>query len=112
MGSIGAREMLEEGPRCPPEAMHLWEWFRDLSFRRLPGGFGPSPITFGEIAAWQSLRRIRLDSWELDALLELDTLFLELVTPPAKPAPGSSVPPPPAPKSRSRGRRAAQGASA
>lgn len=49
----------------------------DLSAGR-GGGFGPAPIAWVEIAAWQALRRVRLSGWELDVIRALDEAYLRI----------------------------------
>lgn len=49
----------------------------DLSAGR-GGGFGPAPISWMDIVAWQSLRRIRLSGWELDVIRALDGAYLRI----------------------------------
>jgi hypothetical protein len=55
---------------------YLWTWFLELSQARGGGGMGPASITFLDIHAWCSLRRLRLAGWELDTLLALDAAWL------------------------------------
>ena len=57
----------------PPAALaYLWDWFKELSMGRPRGGIGVAPIPSVEIAAWGSLMRVRLTSFELDILRRLD----------------------------------------
>jgi hypothetical protein len=35
-------------------------------------------ISYSEILAWKSLTNSKLLSWELDAILELDSLFVDV----------------------------------
>lgn len=63
-------------PPLPPELRHLWQTFLELH-RARPAGFGPSPICFAEIDAWQRLKRWPLEPWEVEAIRKLDDLWLE-----------------------------------
>jgi hypothetical protein len=63
-------------PPLAPEVRHLWQTFLELH-RTRPTGFGPSPISFFEIDAWQRLKRWPLDPWEVEAIRKLDDLWLD-----------------------------------
>ena len=78
------RDALENGPECPEEGAHLWEWFAELNKRRVSTGFGIAPISFGEIESWQRLRRLELDPWELEGLLELDDIYRRIMADPSR----------------------------
>jgi len=69
-------EALANLPELPPHAAHLWEYFTELSRKRVMGFNGPASLQFVDIEAWGRLKRVRLDPWELDAILTLDDLFL------------------------------------
>jgi hypothetical protein len=45
---------------------------------------GPSKISRAEIAQWERDERIDLEPWERRAILRLDTLHLEIMTPKVK----------------------------
>lgn len=79
-----AIEALEIG-ECPPEALHVWEWFRQLSARRTSSGFGLNPITYLDVDAWSRLRGIRPEVWELDGVFLLDSLYLVAMAPKVDP---------------------------
>jgi len=64
------------GPPFPHALGHLWRLFGRLSERRASNGFGPSPISYLEISAFCELTRLKLDSFELEILEDLDSLFL------------------------------------
>lgn len=55
---------------------YLWLWFIDLGKARQSSGFGPNPISYLEMQAWASLKRIRLEEFEIDALKALDIVYL------------------------------------
>jgi hypothetical protein len=50
--------------------------FRRLSARRGSSGFGVNPIRHADIEALCRLTRMRLDPWEVEAIEDLDGLFL------------------------------------
>jgi hypothetical protein len=68
-----------DGPPCPVELAYLLEWFLELAAARGSSGFAPSPISFGEIAAWARLMRIRPSPNEVGVLRRLDQAFLLVV---------------------------------
>jgi hypothetical protein len=69
-----------EGCRLPEVLKYLWVYFWDLNCGRpvWQGGFRPLPAT--EIHAWEQINQIKLETWELAALRQLDALFLKIYT--------------------------------
>ncbi|HYF17689.1 MAG TPA: hypothetical protein VEA40_07440 [Ramlibacter sp.] len=57
----------------PVGSRFLWDAFCDL--RRAPGDFTGGGISQQDIAAWMSNYGVRLNPWELDTLLWLDTVY-------------------------------------
>lgn len=76
MRALGA-SVLNDAPPCPPELEHVWEWFDSLNTGRGSNGFGPSPLSFGEIAAWSALTGNDPTPWEVDLLKALDLTYLK-----------------------------------
>ncbi len=62
-------------PLPPDRVMYLWLWFQQLS-RRRGSGFGPSPLTFSEVAAWAMLTGYIVSPAEVEVLMLLDDLYL------------------------------------
>jgi hypothetical protein len=60
----------------PETALHVWNWFQQLSAGRGGGGMGPSAITYPDMQAFFGLYGIRPDVWELDAIRLLDGVAL------------------------------------
>lgn len=60
----------------PPGASHLWEWFWQLSNRRLSG---PEPLTFCEIEAWARINRVPIRPDEVKTLTVMDDAYLSEV---------------------------------
>lgn len=60
----------------PPAGQHVWYIFLELSGQRTGNGFGPNPIQFSEIQAWQQVTRKRLQPWEIRAILAMDRAYL------------------------------------
>ena len=60
----------------PEAAAYLYQWFWELSSGRPVSQAGFLAIPSSEILAWCQLSGIRLRSWELDALRQLDAAFL------------------------------------
>jgi hypothetical protein len=61
----------------PIAAYPVWLAFCRLSGRRGGTGFGPSPIGWLEIEAYQRLAGIRLSPWEIEMIEMLDRLYLD-----------------------------------
>jgi len=62
----------------PSDLFYIWEWFMDLSSSR-GGGWGPSPITYGELIAWISLTGNMPSKWEVRMLKQMDAKYLEVI---------------------------------
>jgi len=62
----------------PDSLGYLWEFFLDLNVTRDNYGWGPTKLKYREIAAWCDLTQQKLDPWELEALLRLDSAFLSV----------------------------------
>lgn len=60
----------------PDELVYLWRLFREVSSARQSSGYGPQPLPYTEILAWQTLSGVVLEPWELDAFRSLDTMVL------------------------------------
>ena len=76
-GNRQAIEKLAEAPKFPQTIGYLWEYFHQLNRTRSNYGWGPVSFTYTEIEAWSRLHYIKLDRWELNAILRLDRSFLE-----------------------------------
>lgn len=76
-------------PPLPPEAVHLWQAFRSLDAARGNNGFGPLPISFVDMDAWQRVMQYQLDPWEVEAVRMIDNAYLavEAETPDKRAAP-------------------------
>lgn len=63
-------------PRRLPRALQpVWDAFQEIR-KRTPAGLGLSPMTHTQIESYCWLHGIRLTSWEVGCLLELDDLAL------------------------------------
>lgn len=69
-------EDIPEPPDIPPALEHLWAWFWQLRTANPSAGFGPAPLSFGEMDAWQRVTGNRLEPWHVDTLLAIDAAFL------------------------------------
>lgn len=65
------------GPDCPPVFETVWSWFCDLDQGRGSNGFGPSGLSYAEIAAWRTLTGQRPSVFELGLIRALDARFLQ-----------------------------------
>lgn len=65
-------------PDLPPPglAAHLVEYLLDVG-PVLSTGFGPSPVTHGELAAWQANTGVELQPWEVRGIRRLSGIYLE-----------------------------------
>ena len=76
---------LQDLPRLPEGAEHVWNYYHELS-RTRQSGMSVNPISHQEIDAWGRLRGIRLLGWELAAILGIDSVFLTHINRELKPA--------------------------
>lgn len=67
-------------PPCefPPLLSRLWSAFLRLSNRRKAGLSGPEPINYSEIKAYAELTNRKFSSWEIDAITEIDNVYLRV----------------------------------
>lgn len=70
------RKVRPKGPTLPSDAAYLWNHFVLLHSARTAGGFGPNPITYPEIDAYNRLTGAGLDGWEVSAIRALDDAYL------------------------------------
>lgn len=67
---------LADRPRLPEGLDPLWRDFSELHDSRGSNGFGPMRITFGDIHAWQAVKGVTLEAWEVEAVRRADNAFL------------------------------------
>lgn len=58
-----------------PLCHNWWTWWIELDSGR-GNGLGASPIGWGEIAAWASLTRRKLETYDVDAIKAIDRAYL------------------------------------
>lgn len=80
--ATGRRPVDLDGPEFPILCENVWNDFASLSSRRSYGMGGPLPITYESIFAWCNLTRVRLNSWELEVIEALDSLWLRTMQEP------------------------------
>lgn len=69
---------LAERTQRPERATYLWNYFCEVSRRRSHDGMSglPNPLAYSEIEAWARLKRIRLETFEVDILTGIDDRFV------------------------------------
>jgi hypothetical protein len=82
-----------QGPPFPAVAMHLWDAFLRLHRARGSSGFGPVPISYGDIAAYMRLLDQPLQPWEVETLRGLDDAYLTAAAEAAAASPPAGGPP-------------------
>jgi hypothetical protein len=69
-------QILVDAPPLPVGCEDLWRIFNELHACRASNGFGPTRIGFVELDAYQRLKGVRLDTWEIECLQKADLAFL------------------------------------
>ena len=69
--------LIANAPKLPDGCDQLWHDFLELHDSRGSTGFGPMRITFSDLHAWQTMRGLRLQGWELDAIRRADNAWLK-----------------------------------
>jgi hypothetical protein len=88
----------------PRAAAHVLQYFWELNAARQIGGMGsPQAISYSELWAWGSMRRIRLADWEVRLLRTLDSEWFGARNTNGKRRP--ALPKPPAPPTQKRARK-------
>ena len=54
----------------------LWNWFLDLHYARGSNMNGAAGIGFLDMQAYCQLKRLQLETWQIDVIRNLDSLFL------------------------------------
>lgn len=71
-------ERLANAPKLPSGCDVLWRDFMTLRGMAGSNGFGPSRIGFHDIDGYQRVKRIRLQPWEIEAIRQADSAYIEL----------------------------------
>lgn len=68
-------------PPCefPSLLSHIWAAFLRLNRSRRGGFSGPEPLSYTEIKNYMETTKRRLEPWQVDTLIDLDTIYLEVV---------------------------------
>lgn len=69
-------EQLANAAPLPDGCDALWLDFMALHQMRSSNGFGPSRITYSDMAAMQDVRGVTLEAWEVDAIRAADAACL------------------------------------
>lgn len=71
------RRVAPETPDLPFPLVHLWQWFvTELAPRRSSSGFGPNPLSYGDVEAWARFTGRTPTPMEVRVLLRLDDCFM------------------------------------
>jgi hypothetical protein len=70
--------MLDGGAANPPHiASHVFGYFVEMAGMRESGEHGPRHLTPKDMAAWCTLREVKLEQWEVNAVILMDRAFIE-----------------------------------
>lgn len=65
-----------EEPEVPPEALHTWDMFWELSAGRTSNGFGPNPLGFEILHSYTTLIGLTPTPWAVRTLRAMDNAYL------------------------------------
>lgn len=63
-------------PEFPVHLEQVWSYFSELNRARCGNGFGANPLSYVEIAAWNSLTDAQVTPLEVQIIRALDNLYL------------------------------------
>lgn len=66
-----------EQPAIPEGFEDVWAWFWELHQGRGHTGFGPLPLSWGDMAAWAGISGIRAAPWLIRLFRAMDTAWLD-----------------------------------
>lgn len=64
-------------PDIPPGGEEIWNWFWELHAGRGATGFGPLPLSWGDMDAWARLAGLAPRPWEAAILRRMDAAWLD-----------------------------------
>lgn len=68
--------LMDDAPPLPTGCGPLWRDFMEMHNARSWGMGGPGSLTFVELDAWQRVRGVRLEAWEIAAVKAADRAYL------------------------------------
>lgn len=80
----GPHPMLAGAPAQPKGTEQLWRDFLELHDSRGSTGWGAARITFNDLFAWQKVRGVMLEAWEVDLIRKADNLWMSEFAPKPK----------------------------
>lgn len=69
--------MIADAPALPVGCGLLWRDFMALHNGRGSSGYGPAPISYRDLQAFQEVEGVRLEPWEVRAIRRADVAYLE-----------------------------------
>lgn len=74
-----SRARLDAVSSLPELAAFVWVQFLDLHNRRDYGEAGPKRSSWSEIQAWQNVRQMRLEVWQLNLVLRIEDIYFAVL---------------------------------
>lgn len=68
---------VDDGPDMPSELVYLWRHYRALARTRQSAGFGPLPLEWTQIEAYNLGTLAFLEAWEKEAIKAIDDAYIE-----------------------------------
>jgi hypothetical protein len=57
--------------------IYILEYFFELHNKRSSNGYGPNPISYSEIVAWDRLTNKYITAEEVELIMKIDNIYLE-----------------------------------
>lgn len=69
-------------PELPDTGAGLYAAWRELAAARAGSGFGPQPLDWAALSAWQALMGLSMSPWEIETVRAMDAAALAAMQPP------------------------------
>lgn len=67
-------------PELPADCALIWHTYIELHNARTSGDASPERISWPDLLAWQTVRKVDLNPWEIDTLLAMDAAALKTIS--------------------------------
>lgn len=72
-------EELASAPPLPAAGLPFWTFYTRLHSSRQSNGFAAMRMTAHDVKAWSDLLRVRLEPWEIQAFVQVEDAYFEVM---------------------------------